>query len=115
MSDHEHRNQSLVAAGRTDLAPLASENPLIARGLVDIARVSGSIQVATNSPSPLKLEIDIAGALSVQAITGGPKAVLLRTPAVIDLGPTKLAEVQGLLVAAHERALTELSHIFARG
>jgi Leucine-rich repeat (LRR) protein len=114
MSDQDNCNQSLVAGGRSDLVPVVSENPLVARGLVDIARVSGSIRAVAFPPSPLKLEIAIAGKLSVRAVTGGLRMALTRTPALVDLGPTKLAEVKELLVESHERALAHGRHRFEK-
>jgi hypothetical protein len=51
MSDHNNGNDgSLVPTGRRDLAPVAPTNPLVSRGLADLAQA----RLPTMANAPLK-------------------------------------------------------------
>ena len=89
MSDHDNRHDGgLVPAGRHDLAPVAPANPLVSRGLADIARINSSIKTATTLATPCKIKIDIPGWFSVY--NRGIYFWSWKTPSILGISPEML-------------------------
>jgi hypothetical protein len=87
MSHQENRGlENLVPIGSRDLARVDGVNPLVTRGLAEIAQHLASPQI------PFRLNINIPGELSVRKVSGAIDAVLSTTPGIVEISPLTLAE-----------------------
>ena len=65
MSDQDNRNDgSLVPTGRGDLAPVAPTNPLVSRGLVDLAKTQMENLLPSGSRTTAPSDSDYAALLT---------------------------------------------------
>ena len=56
MSDRNKPNSgNLVPVGRSGLAPVAAANPLVSRGIADLAKMQGFLTLAAGASDPIDI------------------------------------------------------------
>jgi hypothetical protein len=101
MSDQDKQpTRSLASAGSHGLTPLGGTNPLVSRGLDDIARWSAAFAQQVTVALPVHLSISIKGELSVQPcgsrifrprVRHRSQAFLAKTPGIVEISTETLA------------------------